>query len=137
MQEMNVALGQEVQVSVNPVIQTTSDIARTRFSPAQRGCYFQVGSGGGRKIFKKYCQGELSLPYLNISHYRYNLGNCLFIATYQEVLRQCKCIPGFHQVGSYGAFYQCQDLTILMSGKILAEWIKCTNFTKTFAHFKI
>ena len=46
LQELNMALGQEMQVSVNPVIQTTSDIARTRFSPAQRGCYFQVSSGG-------------------------------------------------------------------------------------------
>ena len=64
MQEMNVALGQEVQVSVNPVIQTTSDIARTRFSPAQRGCYFQVRSRGGEKDFQKILSGgaEPALP---------------------------------------------------------------------------
>ena len=39
---MNVALGQEMQISVNPVIQTTSVVARTRFTPQERGCYFEV-----------------------------------------------------------------------------------------------
>ena len=41
-QEIDVRLGQEIQVSVNPVIQTTSNIARSRFSPEDRGCYFEV-----------------------------------------------------------------------------------------------
>ena len=38
------------------------------------------------------------MKYLDVSQYRYNLGNCLFIATYDQVLKQCKCIPDFHQV---------------------------------------
>ena len=37
------------QVAVTPVLYSTTDAARTRFSPLERGCYFE---------------GELSLAYL-------------------------------------------------------------------------
>ena len=35
-------LGMENQFAVNPSIQITSDSARSRFSPDDRGCYFEV-----------------------------------------------------------------------------------------------
>ena len=35
-------MGRETQVSVNPEIQMTSAIAGSRFTPKERGCYFEV-----------------------------------------------------------------------------------------------
>ena len=41
-QEFDITLGRETQVSVNPEIQITSTIAGSRFTPKDRGCYFEV-----------------------------------------------------------------------------------------------
>ena len=41
-QELDITLGRETQVSVNPEIQITSTIAGSRFTPKDRGCYFEV-----------------------------------------------------------------------------------------------
>ena len=76
MQEMDVLLGKEVQISVNPEIQITSEIVRSRFSPEERGCYFD---------------GELELRYLE--GYRYSLANCLYSSTVERVIERCHCVP--------------------------------------------
>ena len=53
--ELDVAPGFESQIAVTPVVYDTSDAARYRFSPEERGCYFE---------------GELSLKYLPEELYR-------------------------------------------------------------------
>ena len=62
-----------------------------RFSPSERGCYFE---------------GELGLKYLPRGLYRYGISNCLFEATYEKVLEICRCTPYFHWAGiqEYGDF---------------------------------
>ena len=62
-----------------------------RFTPTERGCYFE---------------GELGLKYLPVGLYRYGISNCLFEATYEKALEICKCTPYFHWAGiqEYGNF---------------------------------
>ena len=31
--------------------------------------------------------------------YRYEMSNCLFEATFENILETCKCFPGFHTMG--------------------------------------
>ena len=69
----------------------STDNPHSRFSPAERGCYFE---------------GELGLKYLPRGLYRYGISNCLFEATYEKVLEICRCTPYFHWAGikEYGDF---------------------------------
>ena len=53
--EIDVSVGSESQVAVAISLTTTTDDARDRFKPMDRGCYFE---------------GELSLKYLPGSYYR-------------------------------------------------------------------
>ena len=32
------------------------------------------------------------------SNFRYSLQNCLFAATYDKILEECKCVPYFHTI---------------------------------------
>ena len=50
------------QIAVTPTLINTSDKARRRFTPAERGCYFEL---------------ELPLKFLNGTFYRYEMSNCL------------------------------------------------------------
>ena len=49
---------------------STSLVAKRRFTPEERGCYFKE---------------ELPLKYLPSDMYRYEMSNCLFEAAYEEV----------------------------------------------------
>jgi hypothetical protein len=53
--EIDVSVGSESQVAVAISLTTTTDEARDRFKPLDRGCYFE---------------GELGLKYLPGSYYR-------------------------------------------------------------------
>ena len=56
--EIDISVGSESQVAVTTTLTTTTDEARDRFNPTDRGCYFE---------------GELSLKYLPKKFYRYVL----------------------------------------------------------------
>ena len=56
--EIDVSVGSESQVAVAISLTTTTDEARDRFRPLDRGCYFE---------------GELSLKYLPGSYYRFDI----------------------------------------------------------------
>ena len=68
--ELDVSPGSLFQIAVTPTLITTSDSARDRFTPEERGCYFE---------------DELPLKYLPSPIYRYEMSNCLFEAAYEEV----------------------------------------------------
>ena len=82
--ELDIAPGFETQIAVSPVLYETTEDARRRFSPPERGCYFD---------------GELTFKYLPNALYRYDISNCLFEATYEKVLDLCHCTPYFHWAG--------------------------------------
>ena len=69
MTEMDITPGFETQVAVTPVIYNTTNAARNRFTPEERGCYFD---------------DELTLTYLPRKWYRYDINNCLFEAAYEK-----------------------------------------------------
>ena len=56
--EIDISVGSESQVAVTTTLTTTTDEARGRFNPLERGCYFE---------------GELSLQYLPKKFYRYSV----------------------------------------------------------------
>ena len=66
---MDITPGFETQVAVTPVLYTTTNAARNRFTPEERGCYFD---------------NELPLTYLPNKWYRYDINNCLFEAAYEK-----------------------------------------------------
>ena len=86
-QELDISPGFVFQVAVTPTLINTSPEARSRlvlrtflekkmqfvkrFSPEERGCYFEK---------------ELPLRYLPDRFYRYEMSNCLFEAAYEEVI---------------------------------------------------
>ncbi len=82
--ELDVAPGFETQIAVTPVLYETTEEAKQRFKPSERGCYFE---------------GELTFKYLPQALYRYDISNCLFEATYEKVLDVCHCTPYFHWAG--------------------------------------
>ena len=103
---MDVLLGKEIQVSVNPELQVTSDTARARFSPEERGCYFQ---------------GELELSHLESSApqtYRYSLANCLYSRTVSRVMETCHCLPP-HVLNTNNTLPPCQQADLLCMNNIL------------------
>ena len=69
MAEMDITPGFETQVAVTPVLYRTTNAARNRFTPEERGCYFDH---------------ELPLTYLPRISYRYDINNCLFEAAYEK-----------------------------------------------------
>ena len=54
--EIDISVGSESQVAVTTTLTTTTDEARDRFDPLERGCYFE---------------GELTLKYVPPQYYRY------------------------------------------------------------------
>jgi len=78
----HIAPGTENQIAVTPTLIVTSKSAMKRFSPSERDCYSEE---------------EISLKYLPSDHgFRYEMSNCLFEAAFENILRECKCFPGFH-----------------------------------------
>ena len=57
--EIDISVGTESQVAVATTLTTTTEEAKRRFDPGQRGCYFE---------------GELTLKYLPREYYRWVLG---------------------------------------------------------------
>ena len=55
MNELDITPGFETQIAITPVLYSTTDAARKRFHPAERGCYFE---------------DELKLNYLPTELYR-------------------------------------------------------------------
>ena len=55
MNEIDITPGFETQIAITPVLYKTTNAARTRFTPVERGCYFE---------------DELKLNYLPTELYR-------------------------------------------------------------------
>ena len=55
MNEIDITPGFETQIAITPVLYKTTNAARTRFTPVERGCYFE---------------DELELNYLPTELYR-------------------------------------------------------------------
>ena len=107
---------------MTPTLYETSEEARRRFLPSERGCYFE---------------GELPLKYLEhgiyryivkfvatfqsfdskAAFFRYDISNCLFQAAYEKILKECRCTPYFHWGGPEN------DIDEFCRGKTL----KCMN----------
>ena len=120
-----------LKVAITPTLISTSDNAKRRFSPEDRGCYFK---------------DELPLLYLPSKFYRYEMSNCLFEAAYEEVsnhvkqyyhpndkqskdkiiiedmfqiLKQCNCTPSFHALGFKEKPVFCLGLQLTCMNDIL------------------
>ena len=88
----HIAPGTENQIAVTPTLIVTSANAMYRFSPAERDCY---------------SEDEISLKYLPRDHgYRYEMSNCLFESAFENILRECKCVPG-EQIKTQTCFSGC------------------------------
>ena len=111
-QEMDVLLGKEVQISVNPEIQITSQVVRSRFSPEERGCYFD---------------GELALKYLE--GYRYSLANCLYSSTVEAVIESCHCVPHLYLNTSHH-LPVCEETSLLCMNQVV-RWSGEARLCKT------
>ena len=55
--------------------------------------------------------------------YRYGLSNCLFAATYEEIMTVCKCVPFFHTMGYNESLNItiCSGTTLSCMNKILGD----------------
>ena len=74
---INIDIGKYTQLAVSARIIKTSADARRRFSPEVRGCYFE---------------DEISMIDCNMDvGCRYEMTNCLYQATLDQVKRRCKC----------------------------------------------
>ena len=104
--ELDVAPGFETQIAVSPVLYSTTDEARERFKPEERGCYFE---------------GELTFKYLPSNLYRYDISNCLFEATYENVLERCNCTPYFHWAGIREYRNFCRGTSLLCMNEIFSR----------------
>ena len=81
---ININAGQSNLLVVTPTLMRTTESTKNRFSPEDRQCYFE---------------DEIKLLHLpHINGFRYDISNCLFEATLQEIEKQCQCIPSYFQV---------------------------------------
>ena len=69
MTEMDISPGYETQLAITPILFRTTKAAKNRFTPEERGCYFDE---------------EINLTYLPKRLYRYDINNCLFEAAYEK-----------------------------------------------------
>jgi hypothetical protein len=68
-----------------PEIVNTSEIAISRFSPTNRGCYTEK---------------EMDIKFLSLSMgYRYSPKNCLYAALAEKIITNCSCISDFYRIG--------------------------------------
>ncbi len=104
--DIDLSPGFVTQLSVTPILRDTTDQAKWRFSPEERGCYFD---------------GELEFQYLPSSLYRYSLTNCLFAATYDEILEKCQCVPFFHTLAYEDYPRICAGPQLLCMNDILRD----------------
>lgn len=73
---MDFSTGTVQQVIIKPILTSTTLVAKNRFSPEVRGCYFQ---------------DEYRLKDFSYRGLRYSLDNCLIEAERQAVARECGC----------------------------------------------
>ena len=106
MTELDISPGLETQLAVTPVLYGTSKVARTRFTPKERGCYFD---------------NELNLTYLPKKWYRYSISNCLFEAAYEKILKECKCTPFFHTLALAKVPRICKGQSLLCMNVIIDQ----------------
>ena len=104
--ELDIAPGFETQIAVSPLLYATTNEALSRFTAEERGCY---------------SENELTFRYLPKSLYRYDISNCLFEATYQKVLEECKCTPYFHWAGVKEYRNFCRGPSLLCMNEILSR----------------
>ena len=97
--EIDISPGFETQIAVSPTLYTTTEAAKTRFSPRERGCY------SDREVMLKHLPyGMYRWAAVRVEAARlhgtvlgrYDIGNCLFEAAYDEVLDRCGCTPYYH-----------------------------------------
>ena len=93
-------------MGVTPILYDTTNEARERFHPEERGCYFE---------------GELELRYLPKSLYRYDISNCLFEATYEKVLEICQCTPYFHWAGLREYRNFCRGSSLICMNEVFSR----------------
>ena len=74
---VHVSPGTDVRIAITPTIITAKNITR-RFDPINRQCYFG---------------GEFDFQYLPYGSFGYQMSNCLFEASMQKAISQCKCFP--------------------------------------------
>ena len=53
--------------------------------------------------------------------YRYSLTNCLFAATYDQVLEKCQCVPFFHTMAFHDYPRICSGPGLLCMNTILRD----------------
>ena len=104
--ELDISPGFETQIAVSPVLYSTTKEAVERFKPIERDCYSEE---------------EMSFKYLPQSLYRYDISNCLFEATYEQILEQCKCTPYFHWAGVKEYRNFCRGPSLLCMNEILSR----------------
>ena len=96
----------QFQIAVTPVLYSTTDAAKQRFGPHERGCYFE---------------DEVTLTYLPTELFHYDISNCLFEATYEKVLEICNCTPYFHWGGVRKQPAFCRGKSLLCMNDILSK----------------
>jgi len=104
--DVDISPGFVTQLSVTPTLTVTTKEARNRFTPDQRVCYFDD------EFLFKYLPSEL---------YRYGLSNCLFAATYDEILKNCNCVPFFHTMAYNDNPQICAGTSLFCMNKILSK----------------
>ena len=104
--ELDISPGFETQIAVTPVLYSTSYAAQARFTPEERGCYFDH---------------ELNLTYLPKKWYRYSINNCLFEAAYEKVLQHCHCTPFFHNIAFKKVPLLCNGHSLLCMNEIFDQ----------------
>ena len=114
MSHMASFLKNNFQIAVTPTLMNTTQQARYRFNPIDRGCYVE---------------GERPLKYLPSEFYRYEMSNCLFEAAYERILEECNCTPSFHQLAHHkgictGPGLTCMNKILNFIGKTFIMAIK-------------
>ena len=52
---------------------------------------------------------------------RYGLSNCLFAATYDEIIAKCQCVPFFHTMAYEDVGRICSGKALLCMNRILGD----------------
>ena len=107
------------------------------FVNALRKCYKTMGPTLNMPFANVNCNGNMTfmlkmsnhnrkwaISYFNqkqspLSHFRYEMSNCLFEAAYEEILHRCNCTPSFHQTGIREYPWICTGTKLLCMKSIL------------------
>ena len=81
---------------MTPTLYTTSPAAQARFTPKEKGCYSEKEVTLKYLPYGMYRSAVIGCLITISANGRYDIGNCLFEAAYEEVLDTCGCTPYFH-----------------------------------------